>query len=80
MPETPQLQALGIDGVRVVAAPLQGVATQPEVAKLARELFAQLRGMQLQVVADEVGDEADRQALWGLGIDGVQEPAAPAEA
>jgi len=70
-----RLPALGLDYVKLDAAFLQGVATQPAVCELARGLVALLRGMQLQVIAESVADAADREALWRLGFDGAVVPA-----
>ncbi len=66
-----RLHALGVDYVKLDAAFLQGVATQPPVHELARGLVTLLRGMQLQVIAESVADAADLQALWALGFDGA---------
>lgn len=66
-----RLHALGVDYVKLDAAFLHGVATQPPVHELARGLVMLLRGMQLQVIAESVADAADLQALWALGFDGA---------
>lgn len=66
-----RLHALGVDYVKLDAAFLHGVATQPPVHELARGLVTLLRGMQLQVIAESVADAADLQALWALGFDGA---------
>ena len=71
-----RLHALGVDYIKLDAAFLQGVATQPPVHELARGLVTLLRGMQLQVIAESVADAADLQALWALGFDGAVATAA----
>jgi len=73
--ELSRLHALGVDYVKIDGAFLQGVAVQPEVRELARGLVTLLRGMQVQILAEAVLDEADLAALWELGFDGATGPA-----
>jgi diguanylate cyclase (GGDEF)-like protein len=73
--ELSQLHSLGLDYVKIDGAFVQGVATQPEVRELARGLVTLLRGMQLQILAEAVLDEADLATLWALGFDGATGPA-----
>jgi predicted signal transduction protein with EAL and GGDEF domain len=80
LPWLPRLGELGVEAVRVDAASWQGLAAQSDLREAARRLVAPLRGMQLQVFAEAVADDADRQALWHLGIDGVLDPVAPVAA
>lgn len=70
-----RLHALGVDYVKIDGAFVQGVASQPEVRELARGLVTLLRGMQVQILAEAVLDEADLAALWELGFDGATGPA-----
>jgi diguanylate cyclase (GGDEF)-like protein len=72
--ELSRLHALGVDYVKIDGAFVQGVATQAEVRDLARGLVTLLRGMQVQVLAEAVRDEADLAALWALGFDGATGP------
>ncbi|MBS1180073.1 MAG: hypothetical protein H6R06_4485 [Proteobacteria bacterium] len=69
-----RLHALGVDYIKIDGAFVQGVATQPEVRELARGLIALLRGMQVQILAEAVLDEADLAVLWALGFDGATGP------
>lgn len=73
--ELSRLHALGVDYIKIDGAFVQGVATQPEVRELARGLVTLLRGMQVQILAEGVPDEADLAALWELGFDGATGPA-----
>ena len=73
--ELSRLHALGVDYVKIDGAFVQGVASQPEVRELARGLVTLLRGMQVQILAEAVRDEADLAALWELGFDGATGPA-----
>ena len=73
--ELSNLHALGLDYIKIDGAFVQGVAAQPEVRELARGLVALLRGMQVQVLAEAVQDDADLAALWALGFDGATGPA-----
>jgi diguanylate cyclase (GGDEF)-like protein len=72
--ELSQLHALGIDYIKIDGAFVQGLATQPEVRELARGLVTLLRGMQVQILAEAVRDEADLELLWTLGFDGATGP------
>jgi EAL domain-containing protein (putative c-di-GMP-specific phosphodiesterase class I)/GGDEF domain-containing protein len=69
------LHALGVDYIKIDGAVVQGVATRAEVQDLVRGLVALLRGMQVQILAEDVQDEADLAALWALGFDGATGPA-----
>ena len=73
--ELSRLHALGVDYIKIDAAFVQGVATQPEVRDLARGLVTLLRGMQVQILAEAVLEPADLAALWELGFDGATGPA-----
>jgi len=73
--ELSRLHALGVDYAKIDGALLHGVAAQPEVRELARGLVTLLRGMQVQILAEAVVDEADLAALWELGFDGATGPA-----
>jgi diguanylate cyclase (GGDEF)-like protein len=73
--ELSRLPALGVDYIKVDGAFVQGAATQAEVRDLALGLVTLLRGMQVQVLAEAVRDEADLAALWALGFDGATGPA-----
>jgi diguanylate cyclase (GGDEF)-like protein len=73
--ELSRLHELGVDYIKIDGAFVQGVASQPDVRDLARGLVALLRGMQVQVLAEAVRDEADLAALWDLGFDGATGPA-----
>jgi predicted signal transduction protein with EAL and GGDEF domain len=70
-----QLHGLGLDYVRIDAASVHGAADRPAVRDLARGLVALLRGMQIQVLAEGVENQADLAALWALGFDGATGPA-----
>jgi diguanylate cyclase (GGDEF)-like protein len=70
-----RLHALGIDYVKIDGAFVQGVASVPAVRELARGLVTLLRGMDLQILAESVEDDADLAALWVLGFDGATGPA-----
>ena len=48
----------------------------PRCASWRAGLVALLRGMQVQILAEAVLDEADLAALWALGFDGATGPAA----
>jgi len=73
--ELSRLHALGVDYVKIDGAFVQGVASQPDVRELARGLVTLVRGMQVQILAEAVRDEADLAALWELGFDGATGPA-----
>jgi diguanylate cyclase (GGDEF)-like protein len=66
-----RLHTLGLDYIKMDGAFVQGVATQPEVRDLASGLVTLLHGMQLQILAENVADEADLAMLWALGFDGA---------
>jgi diguanylate cyclase (GGDEF)-like protein len=72
--ELSRLHALGVDYIKIDAAFVQGVATQPDVRELARGLVTLLRGMQMQILAEAVLDQADLAMLWELGFDGATGP------
>jgi len=72
--ELSRLHALGVDYIKIDGAFVQGLATQPEVRELARGLVTLLRGMQVQILAEAVRDEADLAVLWTLGFDGATGP------
>jgi EAL domain-containing protein (putative c-di-GMP-specific phosphodiesterase class I) len=69
--ELSQLHALGVDYVKIDGSFVQGVAAQAEVRELVRGLVTLLRGMQVQILAEAVRDQADLAALWALGFDGA---------
>ena len=73
--ELSNLHTLGVDYIKIDGAFVQGVASRPEVQDLVRGLVALLRGMQVQILAEGVQDEADLAALWALGFDGATGPA-----
>ncbi len=70
-----ELHALGLDYIKIDAAFVQGAAGVPAVRELARGLITLLRGMDMQLVAEGVEDEADLATLWALGFHGATGPA-----
>ena len=78
--ELPRLHALGVDYIKIDGAFVQGAATVPAVRELARGLVTLLRGMDVQILAESVDDEADLAVLWALGFDGATGPAVQRQA
>lgn len=70
-----QAADLGIDHVKIAGAFLHGASTGAAAAAVARGLASLLRGMRLQVIAQDVEDPADLVALWALGFDAACGPA-----
>jgi len=70
----------GLDYVKIDAAVAHGVADDPQRAAFVKGLATMLHSLSLQVIAEGVNSEADAQALWACGIDGITGPWAKAAA
>ena len=64
----------GLDYVKLDAAVVQGVAGDGGRANYLKSVIAMLHGLAMTVIAEGVTDEADAQALWGAGVDGITGP------
>ena len=64
----------GLDYVKLDAAVSHGVALDAGRAGFVKGLVTMLHSLSLQVYAEGVGDEADAQALWACGVDGLTGP------
>lgn len=70
-----QAAELGLDHVKIAGAFVHGASAGAAAAGVARGFASLLRGMRLQVFAQDVEDPADLAALWALGFDGASGPA-----
>jgi EAL domain-containing protein (putative c-di-GMP-specific phosphodiesterase class I) len=73
-----QMQAVGIDYVKIDPRHLRGVAADEAVRAYAQSLVALVHGLKLQAVAAGVDSAADLRALWALGFDACTGPAVTA--
>jgi diguanylate cyclase (GGDEF)-like protein len=64
----------GLDYVKLDAAVALGVAADPQRAAFVKGLATMLHSLSLQVMAEGVDNEADAQALWRCGVDGLTGP------
>ena len=64
----------GLDYVKLDAAVTQGGGADAQRAAFVRGLVAMLHGLSLRVIAEGVADDADAQALWACGVDGITGP------
>lgn len=65
------LQECGLDYVKLSADFTAGVAAGAGQAALVRSACTLLHGLKLQVIAEDVTDQADLDVLWDCGIDGI---------
>jgi diguanylate cyclase (GGDEF)-like protein len=73
-----QMQAVGIDYVKIDPRHLRGVGADEAVRAYAQSLVALVHGLQLQAVAAGVDSASDLRALWALGFDACTGPAVTA--
>lgn len=64
----------GLDYVKLDAAVTRGVARDAGRAAFVKNSASLLHGLSLQVIAEGVANDADLQALWGCGVDGITGP------
>jgi EAL domain-containing protein (putative c-di-GMP-specific phosphodiesterase class I)/GGDEF domain-containing protein len=64
----------GLDFVKLDAAVAHGVAADAQRAAFVKGLVTMLHSLSLQVMAEGVNNEADAQALWACGVDGITGP------
>lgn len=64
----------GLDYVKLDGAVGHGVATDERRAGFAKGLVTMLHSLSLQVIVEGVGEAADAQTLWDLGVDGLTGP------
>lgn len=72
--EIPALYEAGLDFVKLDAAVVTGLAEDESRAAFVAALVTLLHGVAIQVLAEGVDQEADAQALWAAGVDGVTGP------
>lgn len=73
-----RLLDLGLDFVKLDAAVTRGVGSDPLRLNFVRGSVELLHGLQMQVYAEGVSDDADARALWACGTDGITGPWASA--
>lgn len=69
-----RLFELGLDYVKLDTSVTRGVAGDAALAEFVKGSAWMLHGLGLQVYAEGVSSEADAQALWACGLDGVTGP------
>lgn len=69
-----QLPEAGLDYVKLDAAVIREVAGDASRAGFVKNSVTLLHGLSLQVYAEGVANDADLQALWACGVDGVTGP------
>ncbi len=72
--QIPRLFEAGLDYVKLDAAMVSGVGADASRATFVQSTVTLLHGLSLQVFAEGVADEADAEALWRCGVDGVTGP------
>jgi len=70
----PRLFEAGLDYVKLDAAIVQGVGSDPNRATFVRGTVTLLHGLSLQVYAEGVSNDADARRLWECGVDGQTGP------
>ncbi len=70
----PELQAAGVDYVKLDARHLHGVASDAAVQGYAQSLVALIHSLGMKALAAGIGDPRDVETLWALGFDGVAAP------
>ncbi|MEP6872966.1 MAG: EAL domain-containing protein [Burkholderiales bacterium] len=64
----------GLDYVKLDASVAHGVGADAQRAAFVKGLATMLHSLSLQVMAEGVSSEADAQALWACGVDGITGP------
>ena len=73
----PMLPTLGLDFIKVDGRHLRGLATDEGLRALARALVTLVQPLGLLLLAGDIHDADDLQALWALGFDAATGPAVP---
>ncbi|UCH18031.1 MAG: EAL domain-containing protein [Burkholderiales bacterium] len=74
-----RLYEAGLDYVKLDAAVVNGIASDPNRAGHVAGIVAMLHGLALRVIAEGVIDEQDALALWDCHLDGITGPWATAQ-
>ncbi|HKX44860.1 MAG TPA: EAL domain-containing protein, partial [Burkholderiaceae bacterium] len=69
-----RLLEAGLDYVKLDAAVVRDTGSDRRRADFVAGLATMLHSLSLQVIAEGVASEADAQALWACGVDGITGP------